>query len=98
MCYGIPNFKLEKHLVDRRIAQMEGEGVEFVTGAHVGANVSVEQLRNEYDALVLAGGAEQPRDLRVPGRELKDIHFAMDFLPQQNRRNLGLPVGGEEIL
>lgn len=98
LCYGIPNFKLEKHLVDRRIAQMESEGVEFVKGAHVGANVSVEQLRNDYDALVLAGGAEQPRDLRVPGRELKGIHFAMDFLPQQNRRNLGLPVEGEDIL
>ena len=96
--YGIPNFKLEKHVVDRRIGQMEAEGVQFVTGAHVGANVSVEQLRNDYDALVLAGGAEQPRDLRVPGRELKGVHFAMDFLPQQNRRNLGLAVESEEIL
>jgi glutamate synthase (NADPH/NADH) small chain len=96
--YGIPNFKLEKHVVDRRIAQMEAEGVRFVTDAHVGNNVSVEQLRSECDALVLAGGAEQPRDLRVPGRELQGIHFAMDFLPQQNRRNLGLSVSGEEIL
>jgi glutamate synthase (NADPH/NADH) small chain len=95
--YGIPNFKLEKHVVDRRLAQMEAEGVQFVTGAHVGVNISVEQLRNEYDALVLAGGAEQPRDLKVAGRELKGIHFAMEFLPQQNRRNLGLPVEGEEI-
>ncbi len=96
--YGIPNFKLEKHVVDRRVAQMEAEGVQFVPGAHVGVNVSVEQLRNDYDALVLAGGAEQPRDLQVPGRELKGIHFAMEFLPQQNRRNLGLSVEGEEIL
>ena len=96
--YGIPNFKLEKHVVDRRVAQIEAEGVQFVTGAHVGVNVSIEQLRGEYDALVLAGGAEQPRDLRVPGRELKGIHFAMDFLQQQNRRNLGLSVAGEEIL
>jgi len=98
LSYGIPNFKLEKHVVERRIAQLEAEGVQFVTGAHVGLNVSVEQLRSEYDALVLSGGAEQPRDLRVPGRELKGIHFAMDFLPQQNRRNLGLKVEGEEIL
>ena len=96
--YGIPNFKLEKHVVDRRIAQMEAEGVAFVTGAHVGGNVSVKHLQKDYDALVLAGGAEQPRDLRVPGRELKGIHFAMEFLPQQNRRNLGLAVEGEEIL
>jgi glutamate synthase (NADPH/NADH) small chain len=96
--YGIPNFKLEKHLVDRRVAQMEAEGVRFVTSAHVGVTVSVEQLRSEYDAILLAGGAEQPRDLRVPGRELKGIHFAMDFLPQQNRRNANLEVQGEEIL
>jgi glutamate synthase (NADPH/NADH) small chain len=96
--YGIPNFKLEKHVVDRRVAQLEAEGVKFVTGAHVGVNVSVEQLRSEYDALILAGGAEQPRDLGVPGRELRGIYFAMDFLPQQNRRNAGLGVTGEEIL
>lgn len=96
--YGIPSFKLEKQVVDRRIAQMEAEGVEFVTGAHVGVNVSVEQLRADYDAVVLAGGAEQPRDLRVPGRELQGIHYAMDFLPQQNRRNLGLKVDAAEIL
>ena len=96
--YGIPDFKLEKHVVDRRAAQMEAEGIRFVTGAHVGANVSVEQLRGEHDAILLAGGAEQPRDIRVPGRELKGIHFAMEFLPQQNRRNSGLAVEGEEIL
>jgi glutamate synthase (NADPH/NADH) small chain len=96
--YGIPNFKLEKHLVDRRVAQMEAEGVRFVTSAHVGVTVSVEQLRSEYDAILLAGGAEQPRDLRVPGRELKGIHFAMDFLPQQNRRNANLEMHGEEIV
>jgi glutamate synthase (NADPH/NADH) small chain len=98
LSYGIPNFKLEKHIVERRVAQLEAEGVQFVTGAHVGVNVSVEQLHGEYDALVLSGGAEQPRDLRVPGRELKGIHFAMDYLPQQNRRNLGLKVDGEQIL
>jgi len=87
--YGIPNFKLEKHIIDRRIEQMEAEGVRFVTCAHVGQNVEVEELRREFDAIVLAGGAEQPRDLRVPGRQLRGIHFAMEFLPQQNRRCLG---------
>jgi glutamate synthase (NADPH/NADH) small chain len=87
--YGIPNFKLEKHVVDRRVQQLVAEGVEFVTNAHVGVNVQVERLRKEYDAVLLAGGAEQPRDLQVPGRELKGIHYAMEFLPQQNRRNEG---------
>ena len=87
--YGIPNFKMEKHLIDRRIEQMRGEGVKFQTNAHVGANVPVEDLRREFDALLLAGGSEQPRDLKVPGRELKGVHFAMEFLPQQNRRNEG---------
>ena len=87
--YGIPEFKMEKHIIDRRLEQMSAEGVEFVTGAEVGKNVAVEDLRREFDAIVLAGGAEQPRDLIVPGRELKGIHFAMEYLPQQNRRNLG---------
>jgi len=84
--YGIPNFKMEKHLMDRRLEQMRGEGVKFQTGAHVGGNVPVEDLRREFHAVLLAGGAEWPRDLNVPGRELKGIHFAMEFLPQQNRR------------
>jgi len=83
--YGIPNFKMEKHLIDRRIAQMRAEGVEFVVNAHVGRNVPVAGLRRDFDAIVLAGGAEHPRDLAVPGRELKGIHFAMDFLPQSNK-------------
>jgi glutamate synthase (NADPH/NADH) small chain len=87
--YGIPQFKLEKHIIDRRLEQMSAEGVKFVTGAEVGKNVPVEDLRQEFDAIVLAGGAEQPRDLKVPGRELKGIHFAMEYLPQQNRRCLG---------
>jgi glutamate synthase (NADPH/NADH) small chain len=89
--YGIPNFKLEKHLLDRRIEQMRAEGVIFETDAHVGVNVSVESLREEYDAILLCGGSEQPRDLQIPGRELKGVHFAMDFLPQQNRRCEGDP-------
>ena len=84
--YGIPHFKLEKQIVDRRLAQMEAEGVHFVVNAHVGKNVSVEELQREFDAIVLAGGAEHPRDLQVPGRELNGVHFAMEFLPQQNRR------------
>ena len=84
--YGIPNFKLEKSVVDRRIEQMSSEGVRFATNSHVGGNVPVEDLRKNFDAILLAGGAEKPRDLQVPGRELKGIHFAMEFLPQQNRR------------
>ena len=85
--YGIPNFKLEKHVIDRRLEQMRAEGVTFLTNAHVGVNVPVETLTEHYDAILLAGGAEHPRDLqRFPGRELKGIHFAMEFLPQQNRR------------
>jgi glutamate synthase (NADPH/NADH) small chain len=86
MRYGIPNFKLEKHIIDRRIHQMRAEGVTFVTNAHVGVNVPVEALTGHYDAILLCGGSEQPRDLKIPGRELKGIHFAMEFLPQQNRR------------
>jgi glutamate synthase (NADPH/NADH) small chain len=84
--YGIPNFKMEKHLIDRRIEQMRAEGVDFVVNAHVGANVAVPDLRKEFDALLLAGGAEQPRQLNVPGRDLRGIHFAMEFLPQANKR------------
>jgi glutamate synthase (NADPH/NADH) small chain len=84
--YGIPNFKLEKHVIDRRLKQMRAEGVTFVTNAHVGVNVPAETLVEEYDATLLAGGSERPRDLPIPGRELKGIHFAMEFLPQQNRR------------
>lgn len=84
--YGIPEFKMEKHIVERRVEQMIAEGVKFVVNAHVGKNVPVEDLQREYDAILLAGGAEAPRDLNVPGRELKGIHFAMDYLPQQNKR------------
>ncbi len=84
--YGIPNFKLEKHVLDRRLEQMQAEGVKFVTNAHVGQNVPIEDLQRDFDAVLLTGGAEQPRDLTVPGRELKGIHFAMEFLPQQNKR------------
>ena len=89
MRYGIPNFKLEKHVIDRRIDQMKAEGVIFQTNAHVGGNIPVELLTEQYDAILLCGGAEHPRDLSIPGRELKGIHYAMEFLPQQNRRNEG---------
>jgi glutamate synthase (NADPH/NADH) small chain len=87
--YGIPQFKLEKHIIDRRLEQMEGEGIRFVVNAHVGKSLPVEDLQREFDAIVLAGGAEQPRDLPLPGRELRGIHYAMEFLPQQNKRCLG---------
>jgi len=84
--YGIPDFKLEKHHIDRRVAQLEAEGVKFEFGAHVGHNILIGDLVRSHDAVVLAGGSEQPRDLPIPGRDLKGIHFAMEFLPQQNRR------------
>jgi glutamate synthase (NADPH/NADH) small chain len=87
--YGIPDFKMEKWVLDRRLEQMVAEGVEFRTGAHVGVNVEVAEIRRDYDAILIAGGAEQPRDLNVPGRELKGIHFAMEFLPQQNKHGAG---------
>jgi glutamate synthase (NADPH/NADH) small chain len=87
--YGIPDFKMEKHLIDRRVRQMEQEGVIFRTGFEVGVHVSVQRLLDDYDVLVMAGGAEDPRDLNVPGRELSGVHFAMDFLTQQNKRNAG---------
>jgi glutamate synthase (NADPH/NADH) small chain len=96
--YGIPDFKMEKHYIDRRVAQMEAEGVTFHYGAHVGVNVAAEKLLADYDAVVLAGGAEKPRDLPIPGRELRGIHFAMDFLPQQNRRVSGEPAGEVEAI
>ena len=93
--YGIPQFKLEKHIIDRRLEQLSGEGVQFITGAEVGRTISIEELRQNFHAIVLAGGAEQPRDLKIPGRELNGIHFAMEYLPQQNRRCLGDEVAAE---
>jgi glutamate synthase (NADPH) small chain len=87
--YGIPDFKMEKHLVERRVRQMEAEGVVFHYGVHVGDTMPGKQLVDEYDAVLLSGGAEKPRDLTIEGRDLSGIHFAMDFLPQQNRRVSG---------
>jgi glutamate synthase (NADPH) small chain len=83
--YGIPDFKMEKHVLDRRLAQMEAEGVEFRTNANVGGNVPVEDLKRDFDAIVLAGGATAARDLPMPGRELKGIHQAMEYLPLSNQ-------------
>ena len=83
--YGIPDFKMEKHLIDSRMRQMAEEGIEFRPNQHVGVNVNARDLLAEFDAVVLSGGAEQPRDLPIPGRNLEGIHFAMEFLPQQNK-------------
>jgi len=87
--YGIPDFKMEKHLIDRRIAQMQAEGVVFRPNSHIGKDIPLDSLMEQYDAIVLTGGSEKPRDLEVPGRELSGVHFAMDFLPQQNKRVAG---------
>ena len=89
--YGIPDFKMEKHLIDRRMRQMEAEGVVFRTNVDVGVTVSMDMLLADYDAVVLSGGAEAPRDLPIPGRALDGIHYAMDFLTQQNKRVAGDP-------
>ncbi|MBB5049487.1 glutamate synthase (NADPH/NADH) small chain [Rhodopseudomonas rhenobacensis] len=101
--YGIPDFKMEKHLIDRRVAQMEGEGVTFHYNSPVGGSapgaVDAKQILKDYDAVALTGGSEAARDLPIPGRELSGIHFAMDFLTQQNRRVAGEPLGDKpEIL
>jgi glutamate synthase (NADPH) small chain len=93
--YGIPDFKMEKHGIDRRLDQMRAEGVEFAINTHITA---LDELRMKYHAIVLAMGAEYPRDLQVPGRELKGIHFAMDFLPQQNKRGAGDVVPESEAI
>ena len=90
--YGIPDFKMEKHVIDRRIVQMQAEGVHFHNGVNVGVDLDAAALLEGFDAIVLSGGAEKPRDLKIPGRELSGVHFAMDFLPQQNRR-----IGREPI-
>lgn len=89
---GIPDFKMEKSHIDKRMAQMQAEGVEFRPNSHVGGNVPVDMLLREFDAIALTGGSEHPRDLPVPGRELKGVHFAMEFLSQQNDRNAGVKV------
>jgi glutamate synthase (NADPH/NADH) small chain len=87
--YGIPDFKMEKHHIDRRIAQMQAEGVVFRPNSHIGKDIPARQLLDDFDAVVLAGGSEYPRDLTVPGRDLDGVHYAMEFLPQQNKRVAG---------
>ena len=104
--YGIPDFKMEKHLIDRRVAQMEAEGVMFHYGAHIGVTQDARQLVDSFDAVLLTGGAEKPRDLPIPGCDLNGIHFAMHFLPQQNRRvskespldNRPILAGGKHVV
>jgi glutamate synthase (NADPH) small chain len=95
--YGIPDFKMEKHHIDRRVEQMRAEGVEFRTGVHVGVDYAAGRLTEEFDAVVLSGGSEHARDIEVPGRELDGIHFAMSYLPQQNKRVAGDEVVGPAI-
>jgi glutamate synthase (NADPH/NADH) small chain len=94
--YGIPEFKLEKRLIDPRLEQMRAEGVSFQTGVHVGVDLSASELRRSFDAVLLCLGSEQPRDLPIPGRELRGIHYAMEFLTQQNKRNAGDHFAPEE--
>ena len=93
--YGIPNFKMEKHFIDARMRQMEGEGVRFRRRTNVGVDISASQLMADFDAVVLAGGATQARDLPIEGRSLKGVHFAMEYLTQQNRVNEGDSVAGQ---
>jgi len=95
--YGIPDFKLDKQIVDRRVQLMTEEGVKFQTNANVGVNISVTQIKEEFDAILLCGGSTIPRDLPIPGRELKGVHYAMDFLTQQNCRVAGKKVNTQEI-
>jgi len=96
--YGIPDFKMEKHIIDRRMGQLQAEGVTFHTNAHIGVTTPARQLLEGFDAVVLTGGSEQSRDLNVPGRELDGVHFAMTFLPQQNKRNAGDTIDPEVSL
>lgn len=96
--YGIPDFKLEKSVVERRVRLMEQEGIIFRTNAHVGVNISAQHLQKEFDAVVICGGASAPRDLPIPGRNFKGVHFAMEFLPQQNKRVAGDRIFSGDIL
>jgi glutamate synthase (NADPH/NADH) small chain len=95
--YGIPDFKMEKHLIDRRVEQMTAEGVTFRTGVHVGVTMPAAKLLGEFDAIALTAGSEKPRDLPVPGRDLAGVHFAMEFLPQQNRKVAGDSVANQLV-
>ncbi len=96
--YGIPDFKMEKHLIDRRVEQMQAEGVTFKTDTHIGVDIPATELLKSFDAIALTGGSEQPRDLPVPGRDLNGVYFAMQFLPQQNRRVAGDAIPENEAI
>ncbi len=102
--YGIPDFKLSKDIIDSRLEQMKAEGVEFRIGINIGVDISARKLVDDYDAVILAGGSEKPRDIPIPGRDLKGIHFAMEFLPQQNKVNAGdvvpnqLTAAGKDVV
>jgi len=98
MRYGIPNFKFDKKVIDRRMAQMRAEGVEFRVNAHIGVNIPAKSLLDEFDAVVLSGGSEEPRDLPIPGRELKGIHFAMEFLTKNTKRVLGDDIPEDQFV
>jgi glutamate synthase (NADPH) small chain len=98
MRYGIPEFKMEKHRIDRRMEQMEVEGVTFKTNAHIGVNISIESLQEDFDAIILTGGACARRDLPIPGRELKGVYQAMEFLPQSNRVCMGDSIPEDELI
>jgi glutamate synthase (NADPH/NADH) small chain len=96
--YGIPDFKLEKWVVERRVAVMEAEGIKFRTNANVGENVDPNNLMNEFDAILLCGGSTLPRDLNIPGRDLDGVYFAMQFLEQNNRRVAGVPINKKDAI
>jgi len=98
LMYGIPDFKMEKHLVHRRVEQMKAEGVEIVTNCRVGFDITGDEMRAKYDAIALTMGATKPRDLPIPGRDLKGIHFAMEFLPLQNKRNQGDKIADDVFI
>ncbi|MFT7750033.1 UNVERIFIED_CONTAM: glutamate synthase subunit beta, partial [Escherichia coli] len=95
--FGIPDFKLGMDVIDRKINLMEQAGVKFVVNAHIGVDINAQQLRQEFDAVLLTGGSTVPRDLSIPGRDLKGVYFAMQFLAQNNRRANGMDLKGEEI-
>src|SRR3954467_13549503 len=96
--YGIPEFKMEKRVVERRLNIMAEEGIKFRTNANVGVNVSVDELKRDFDAILLAGGSTAPRDLPVPGRDLKGVHFAMEYLPLQNKRLEGDTIADSQFI
>ena len=96
--YGIPNFKMEKHYIDKRIEQMQLEGVKFQCNVKIGSSLTIEELTSKFEAVILACGSEEPRDLQIPGRELDGVHFAMDFLTKQNKICEGDKINNKEMI